>query len=78
MSLSPTLTSIFISTMKSIRGEERERLSGDSRELVGVVGEWDLVEVNNFTPDLLRQNPSALKRCLRSQKMLKLSIKFTN
>ena len=28
--------------------------------------------------DLLRQNPSASKRCLRSQNFLKLSIKFTD
>ncbi len=34
-------------------------------------------EMNYFTPDLLRQSPSALKRCLQSQKNLKLSVKFT-
>lgn len=35
-----------------------------------------MLEANNFTPDLLRQTPSALKRCFLSRKMLKLSIKF--
>ena len=40
--------------------------------------EQNVLEVNNLTPDLLGQNPSALQRCLRSQKMLKLSIKFTD
>ena len=35
-----------------------------------------MLEVNNLTPDW--QNLSALKRCLRSQKMVKLSIKFTD
>ena len=33
------------------------------------------MEINNFTPGLLRKSPSALKRCLRSQKKLKLSMK---
>ena len=37
----------------------------------------NMLEVNSLTFDLLRQNPSVLKRFLRSQKMLKLSIKFT-
>ena len=32
-----------------------------------------MLEVNNLTPDLLRQN-----RCLRSQKILILSVKFTD
>ena len=36
-----------------------------------------MLEVNSFTPDLLKLNPFALKRCLRSQKMLKLLIKCT-
>ena len=42
MSLSPTLTSFFISSVKSRRGEEGERLSlaGEGRELVGVGEEW--------------------------------------
>ena len=33
--------------------------------------------MSNFTPDLLRQSPFALKRCLWFQKKLKLSIKFS-
>ena len=36
-----------------------------------------MLEVNSFTPDFLKLNPFALKRCLRSQKMLKLLIKCT-
>lgn len=37
-----------------------------------------MLELNNCTAALLRQSPSALKRCLRSQKTVKLSIKFTD
>ena len=40
MSLSPTLISFFISSMKSRRGEEEARLPGEGGELVGVGGEW--------------------------------------
>ena len=36
-----------------------------------------MLEVNSFTPDLLKFNPFALKRCLRSEKILKLLIKCT-
>ena len=40
MSLSPTLTCFFISSVKSRRGEEGDRLTGEGRELVGDDGEW--------------------------------------
>ena len=33
--------------------------------------------MSSFTPDLLRQSPFDLKRCLQSQKKLKLSLKYS-